>query len=63
MVMHMDEISRLDAMRAIETLRSGVPSVHAVRALGCAQTAIEARFQQQLQVWIEASSRPAWQRQ
>ena len=44
----MADLNRLDAMRAIETLRSGVPSMHAVRALGCAQEQIEARFQQQL---------------
>lgn len=45
----MSDFSRLDATRAVESLRSGVPSVHAVRALGCAQDVIERRFQQKLQ--------------
>ena len=36
------------AQRAIEALRSGVPSTDAVRVLGCAQQQIEVQFQHQL---------------
>ena len=43
--------------RAIESLRSGVPNRDAVRALGCAQPAIEDRFRRQLEAVAEALPR------
>ncbi len=43
--------------RAVESLRSGVPNRDAVRALGCAQPAIEDRFRRQLEAVAEAFPR------
>jgi hypothetical protein len=42
-------IERVEARRAIEALRSGVPSRHAVQALGSAQPEIETRFREKLE--------------
>jgi len=41
--------ARLEARRAVEALRSGVPSAAAVRALGSGQPALEARFRELLE--------------
>lgn len=41
--------SQIEHRRAIEALRAGVPNRDAVRALGCSQPAIEAKFREQLQ--------------
>lgn len=45
--MNMDE--KVKYIRAIEALRSGVPNHDAVMALGCNQSEIEAKFQNQLE--------------
>lgn len=45
----MTPVTLIDARRAIEALRAGVPSRHAVQALGCDQAEIETRFSRLLE--------------
>ncbi|MGH2584834.1 MAG: BREX system ATP-binding domain-containing protein [Dehalococcoidia bacterium] len=47
MTVESDDLVRV--RRAVEALRSGVPSRHAVETLGCGQPAIETRVRQQLE--------------
>ena len=48
-----DSSARVQARRAIEALRAGVPNRDAVRALGSSQPQIEERFRQQLERAID----------
>src|SRR3982074_355548 len=56
---HLD-IDRVDARRAIEALRAGVPNRDAVRLLSTQQPQVEARFRRQLGALAEdaAAGRP-----
>ena len=51
--------ARVEARRAIEALRAGVPNRNAVAALGSAQPHVEARFRQQLEAAADDLARGA----
>lgn len=53
----MTDQQQLDARRALEALRSGVPNSYAVQALGCDQPAVIERYTRQLSAAIEAAPR------
>jgi hypothetical protein len=48
--MNADSNQVLDYRRALEALRNGVPNRDAVRVVGCAQTAIEQRFRENVEL-------------
>ena len=57
MAMDGQSSGRLDARRAVESLRNGVPNRYAVRLLGCNQPGVEERFEALLGA-LESESQP-----